>query len=112
MLRFIFDCGGASSGINLYAACLHRAAAFWKDATMAKALQLLGFVNLKDIANACIYPIDKPLAYNDVTRDDLGKERIRFDGMSLLHKSIINNRRLVLIGRPTLDIEDGLADCL
>jgi len=32
-----------------------RAAAFWKEATMAKALQLLGLGNLKDIANACIY---------------------------------------------------------
>ena len=30
-------------------------AAFWKEATMAKALQLLGLGNLKDIANACIY---------------------------------------------------------
>ena len=30
----------------------------------------------------------------------------------ILHKSIINIRRPVLIGRPTLDIEDGLADCL
>ena len=30
----------------------------------------------------------------------------------ILHKSIINYSQPVLIGRPTLDIEDGLADCL
>lgn len=46
-----------------------------------------------DIANACIYPIDKPLAYNDVTRDDLGKERIRFDLFSLFPEAITNGIR-------------------
>ena len=55
MLRLIFDGGGTSSGTNLYAAYLYRTAAFWKEATMAKALQLLGFGNLKDIDNASIY---------------------------------------------------------
>ena len=30
-------------------------AAFWKEATMANALQLLGLGNLKDIDNACNY---------------------------------------------------------
>ena len=55
MLRLIFDCGGVLYGTNLSAAGPYRTAAFWKDATMAKALQLLGFVNLKDIANACNY---------------------------------------------------------
>jgi enoyl-[acyl-carrier-protein] reductase (NADH) len=55
LLRLIFDGGGASSGTNLYADCLYRTAAFWKEASMAKALQWLGFVNLKDIANASIY---------------------------------------------------------
>ena len=46
-----------------------------------------------DIANACIYPIDKPLAYTDVTRDDLGKERIRFDLFSLFPEAITNGIR-------------------
>ena len=55
MLRLIFDCGGALYGTNLYADCLYRMAAFWKEASMAKALQLLGFGYLKDIANASIY---------------------------------------------------------
>ena len=48
---------------------------------------------LTDIANACIYPIDKPLAYTDVTRDDLGKERIRFDLFSLFPEAITNGIR-------------------
>ncbi len=46
-----------------------------------------------DIVNACIYPIDKPLAYTDVTRDDLGKERIRFDLFSLFPEAITNGIR-------------------
>ena len=46
-----------------------------------------------DIANACIYPIDKPLYYNDVTRDDLGRERIRFDLFSLFPEAITNGIR-------------------
>ena len=57
LLRLIFDCGGASSGTNLYVACLYRTAAFWKEATIAKsnALHLLGLGNPNDIAKACIY---------------------------------------------------------
>ena len=46
-----------------------------------------------DIVNACIYPIDKPLGYNDVTRDDLGKERIRFDLFALFPEAITNGIR-------------------
>lgn len=46
-----------------------------------------------DIANACIYPLDNPLAYTDVTRDDLGKERIRFDLFSLFPEAITNGIR-------------------
>ncbi len=46
-----------------------------------------------DIANACIYPIDKPLGYTDVVRDDLGKERIRFDLFALFPESITNGIR-------------------
>ena len=48
---------------------------------------------VSDIVNACIYPIDKPLAYNDVTREDLGKERIRFDLFSLFPEAITNGIR-------------------
>lgn len=48
---------------------------------------------VSDIVNACIYPIDKPLAYTDVTRDDLGKERIRIDLFSLFPEAITNGIR-------------------
>ena len=48
---------------------------------------------VNDIVNACIYPIAQPLYYNDVTRDDLAKERIRFDLFSLFPESITNGIR-------------------
>lgn len=48
---------------------------------------------VSDIVNACIYPIETPLFYNDVTRDDLGKERIRFDLFSLFPEAITNGIR-------------------
>jgi uncharacterized surface protein with fasciclin (FAS1) repeats len=48
---------------------------------------------LSDIVNACIYPIDGPLAYTDVVREDLGKERIRFDLFSLFPEAITNGIR-------------------
>ena len=48
---------------------------------------------LTDIVNACIYPIDEPLAYTDVLRDDLSKERIRFDLFSLFPEAITNGIR-------------------
>ena len=48
---------------------------------------------LSDIVNACIYPIDGPLAYTDVVREDLGKERIRFDLFSLFPEAIPNGIR-------------------
>ena len=48
---------------------------------------------LTDIVNACIYPIDQPLAYTDVVRDDLGRERIRFDLFSLFPEAITNGIR-------------------
>ena len=37
------------------AACPYWTAAFWKEATIVKALPLLGLVNSNDIAFACIY---------------------------------------------------------
>lgn len=46
-----------------------------------------------DIVNACINPIDKPLAYTDVVREDLGKERIRFDLFALFPEAITNGIR-------------------
>lgn len=46
-----------------------------------------------DIVNACIYPIDKPLGYNDFTRDNLAKERIRFDLFALFPEAITNGIR-------------------
>ena len=46
-----------------------------------------------DIVNACIYPLSEPLGYSDVTRDDLGKERIRFDLFSLFPEAITNGIR-------------------
>ncbi|MBR5053147.1 MAG: hypothetical protein IKW91_07975 [Bacteroidaceae bacterium] len=48
---------------------------------------------VNDIVNACIYPIAQPLYYNDVTRDDLAKERIRFDLFSLFPEAITNGIR-------------------
>ena len=48
---------------------------------------------VSDIVNACIYPITSPLAYTDVTREDLGKERIRFDLFSLFPEAITNGIR-------------------
>ena len=33
-------------------------------------------------------------------------------GKQIIHKSKINVERPVLIGRPLLDVEDGLVDCL
>ncbi len=46
-----------------------------------------------DIVNACIYPIGEPLAYTDVVREDLGKERIRFDLFALFPEAITNGIR-------------------
>lgn len=48
---------------------------------------------VNDITNACIYPIDGPLAYTDEVRDNLGKERIRFDLFSMFPEAITNNLR-------------------
>jgi hypothetical protein len=48
---------------------------------------------VNDINNACIYPIDGPLAYTDAVRDNLAKERIRFDLFALFPEAITNNLR-------------------
>ncbi|MCR5850696.1 MAG: fasciclin domain-containing protein [Bacteroidaceae bacterium] len=51
---------------------------------------------LNDIINCCIYPIDAPLSYNDATRDNLAKQRLRFDGMTLFPEAMNNEIRLKL----------------
>ena len=48
-----------------------------------------------EIVNGCIYPIDAPLSYNDQTRENLGKQRIRFDGMSMMPEAMTNDVRLM-----------------
>ena len=49
---------------------------------------------LNDIINCCIYPIDAPLSYSDNVRDNLAKERLRFDGMTLFPEAMSNDIRL------------------
>ena len=49
---------------------------------------------LNDIINCCIYPIDAPLSYNDNVRDDLARQRLRFDGMTLFPEAMSNDIRL------------------
>jgi len=49
---------------------------------------------LNDIINCNIYPIDAPISYSDKVRDNLQKDRIRFDGMSLFPEAINNDFRL------------------
>lgn len=49
---------------------------------------------LNDMVNCCVYPIDAPISYNDATRDNLQKNRIRFDGMSLFPEAMNNDIRL------------------
>ena len=53
---------------------------------------------LNDIINCCIYPIDAPLSYNDNVRDNLAKQRLRFDGMTLFPEAMNNEIRLKLSG--------------
>ena len=49
---------------------------------------------LNDITNCNIYPISAPISYDDKTRDNLQKNRIRFDGMSLFPEAMNNDIRL------------------
>lgn len=48
---------------------------------------------LTDITNCNIYPIDAPLAYTDEVRKNFHRQRLRFDGMSMLHESVSNDIR-------------------
>ncbi len=45
------------------------------------------------LKNAYIYPLDAPLAYTDETRENLGRERLRFDLFSLFPESMTNGIR-------------------
>ena len=49
---------------------------------------------LNDMVNCCIYPIDAAISYNDETRNNLQRDRIRFDGMSLFPEAMNNDIRL------------------
>ena len=49
---------------------------------------------LSDIINCCIYPIGAPLSYSDAVRDDLARQRLRFDGMTLFPEAMNNEIRL------------------
>ncbi|MBQ2518932.1 MAG: fasciclin domain-containing protein [Bacteroidaceae bacterium] len=48
---------------------------------------------VNDISNANIFPIDAPLSYSDVVRNNLARERIRFDGMALFPEAMTNEIR-------------------
>lgn len=60
------------------------------DKVGCKVLTADSMAIVNDIENCCIYPIDAPLAYTDEVRDNLQRDRIRFDGMSLCPE-IMNN---------------------
>ena len=53
---------------------------------------------LNDIINCCIYPIGAPLSYSDAVRDNLARQRLRFDGMTLFPEAMNNEIRLKLSG--------------
>ena len=49
---------------------------------------------LNDMTNCNVYPISAPISYDDKTRDNFQKNRIRFDGMSLFPEAMNNDIRL------------------
>lgn len=49
---------------------------------------------LEDMTNCIVYPIGAPISYNDEVRNDLQRNRIRFDGMSLFPEAMNNDIRL------------------
>ena len=49
---------------------------------------------LDDMTNCIVYPIGAPISYNDETRNNLQRNRIRFDGMSLFPEAMNNDIRL------------------
>lgn len=48
---------------------------------------------LSDISNACIYPIDAPLSYNDEVRNNLSRQRLRIDILSIFPEAMNNDMR-------------------
>lgn len=48
---------------------------------------------LSQMVNCNIYYLDRPLCYDDKTRDNLFRERMRFDGMSLFPEAMTNDIR-------------------
>ena len=48
---------------------------------------------VNDVENACIYPLSTPIAYDDAVRNNLHRERIRFDGMALFPEAATNGIR-------------------
>lgn len=49
---------------------------------------------LSELVNCNIYPISEPISYNDQTRDNFHRSRIRFDGMSLFPEAMNNDIRM------------------
>ena len=48
---------------------------------------------VNEMVNAAVYPIFTPLGYTSQVRNELAKERIRFDGMSLFPEAMTNELR-------------------
>jgi len=48
---------------------------------------------ISQTTNACIYPIDAPLSYNDDVRDNLKQQRMRIDAMTLFPEAMSNDLR-------------------
>ena len=61
---------------------------------------------LSDISNCCIYPIERPLAYDDATRDNLFGERLRFDIMSMFPETMTNDVRCKRLTHSELNDEN------
>jgi len=64
------------------------------DKVGSKVMKESDLAVLNDMVNCCVYPIDAPVSYNDNVRDNLQKNRIRFDGMSLFPEAMTNDIRL------------------
>lgn len=59
---------------------------------------------LSDMINCVIYPIDSPLAYTDEVRNNLQKQRLRFDVMSLFPEARNNDFR----AKPSMEERDRM----
>lgn len=47
------------------------------------------------LINSIIYPINEPLAYSEQVRNNLAKERLRYDAWELQHEAINNDMRIM-----------------